>query len=46
MLAVINISLGMINLLPFLPLDGGHAGGGDLRGHPLPQGQAATGSTP
>jgi RIP metalloprotease RseP len=25
MLAVINISLGMINLLPFLPLDGGHA---------------------
>jgi RIP metalloprotease RseP len=25
MLAVINISLGLLNLLPFLPLDGGHA---------------------
>jgi RIP metalloprotease RseP len=25
MLAIINISLGLLNLLPFLPLDGGHA---------------------
>ena len=25
MLAVINLSLGLLNLLPFLPLDGGHA---------------------
>jgi regulator of sigma E protease len=38
-LALISLSLGLINLLPFLPLDGGHifwALGEKLRGRPIP----------
>ncbi len=38
-LALISLSLGLINLLPFLPLDGGHifwAVGEKLRGRPIP----------
>ena len=38
-LAVISLSLGLINLLPFLPLDGGHifwAIVEKLRGRPVP----------
>ncbi len=38
-LALISLSLGLINLLPFLPLDGGHifwAIGEKLRGRPIP----------
>ncbi len=38
-LAVISLSLGLINLLPFLPLDGGHifwAVVEKLRGRPVP----------
>ena len=38
MLAVISLSLGLINLLPFLPLDGGHifwAVVEKLRGRPV-----------
>ena len=39
LLAVISLSLGVVNLFPFLPLDGGHifwALAEKLRGRPIP----------
>ena len=42
LLAFVNISIGMLNLVPLLPLDGGPRRDRHLRAHPLRCGVDAT----